>query len=47
MILLDVYRGKKTKRQLVSKGMCTYQEIDEAYSCFIDEAQWCFGFKNS
>lgn len=45
-ILLELFKGEKTKKQLVEEG-CTYQDIDKAYYSFINEMQWCYGFKNS
>lgn len=45
-ILLLLLKGEKSKKSLVREGLCTYGEITEAYSGFMSEMQWCYGFKN-
>jgi len=45
LFLFDVLSGSKTKRQLMDENICTYDELNSAYGKFVDEMQWCYGYK--
>ena len=45
-ILLVLFCGEKSKKRIVKEGICSYKEIDEAYYKFMQEIQWCYGFRN-
>lgn len=45
LFLFDVLSGSKTKKQLMGENICTYDELNSAYGKFVDEMQWCYGYK--
>ena len=44
-ILTCIFQNKKTKKQLVEEGFCTYDEINDAHRRFTDELEYCYAFK--
>ncbi len=43
-VLYDIFSGNKTKKETISQGIMSYEDMEDSYGRFINEMQWCYCF---